>query len=124
MSSESPQTALRLAWGVHRGPVDAPRKIVAACLAHDDPLPMALAVSMRAGGHKLASVAAATGFDVSYVCLLRSGKRRITKELVAPLCAATGSNLLRQVWDATASMDADDERREIERMAALLASVA
>ena len=79
---------------------------------------------MKAGDHKLASVAAAIGHTEPYVCLLRKGKRRITPQLVDRLCVATNSNLVRQVWDATESMDADDERREIERMAALLASVA
>lgn len=121
MSSEVNQKSLKLAWGVHRGPIDAPRKLVLACLQYDDLAPAkALAVSMKAGGRKLAYMAAHTGLSESYVSLLRSGKRRMTDALVGPLCAATGSNLLRQVWEVTAAMDADDERREVERLAAML----
>jgi hypothetical protein len=51
---------------------------------------------MRASGCKLAYVAACVGKSESYICLLRTGKRPIPDKLVAPLCAATGSNLLRQ----------------------------
>jgi hypothetical protein len=119
MSSDNKQKALRLAFGVHHAPIDAPRKLVLACLQHDQPLPVALAVSMRANGRKLVYVAACIGRTESYVCLLRQGKRAITEALIGPLCAATGTNLLRQVWDTLAALQ-HDERREIERLAAML----
>lgn len=125
MQSEVKQQSLRIAFGVHREPVEAPRKLVLACLQHDDmATATALAVAMKAGGRKLAYVAAHTGLSESYVSLLRSGKRRIGEALVDRLCAATGSTLLRQVWEAQAAMDADDERREIERLADMLRKAA
>jgi hypothetical protein len=120
MSSPVNQKSLNLAFGVHRAPTDAPRRLVLACLQYDDEAPAkALAVAMKMGGHKLASVAAAIGKSESYVCLLRKGKRAITSDLIAPLCAATGTNLLRQVCDAMDGLDADDARREIDRLAAM-----
>jgi hypothetical protein len=124
VSSAEKQKSLRLAWGVSSGPKDAPRKLVFSCLQCDEPIARALAVSMLAGGHKLAYVAACIGRSESYVSLLRNGKRPIPKALVGPLCGATGSFLIRQVWEALASCDADDERREIERQAAMLAEAA
>lgn len=91
MSSPDQQN-LKLAFGVHRGPTDAPAKVVRQIESEAQ----ALAVSMRAGHHKLAYVAACIGKSESYVSLLRKGKRAIPDRLIGPLCAATGSNLLRQ----------------------------
>ncbi len=118
MKSESLQPALRLAFGVHRAPVDAPRKLVLACLQYDDrALNKALSVAMKAGGHKGAYIAACIGKHESYVSLMRSGKRGVNDKLIAPLCAATGSNLLAQVADVMASLD-DDEARMVAMLRA------
>jgi len=76
-----------------------------ACLQYEDEAPAkALAVAMKMGGHKLASIASHIGKSESYVCLLRKGRRAIPSDLIAPLCAATGTNLLRQVCDALDSI--------------------
>lgn len=125
MSSDAMQNPLRLAWGVHNAPADAPRKLVLACLQYErEAANKALAVSMLAGGHKLAYMAAHTGLSESYISLLRNGKRPVTNALVSRLCAATGSNLVAQVWEAAAAMDENDDRREEERLAAMLRAAA
>lgn len=121
MSCDSKQTPLPLAFGVHRGPADAPRKLVLACLQHDAPMAMALAVAMRANGRKLAYVAACIDRHESYVSLLRSGKRHIPDALIAPLCAASGSNLLRQVHDVAVALSPENP---IEQLARQLRSAA
>ena len=121
MKSDSVQPALRLAFGVHHAATDAPRKLVLACMQFDEfALNKALAVAMKAGGHKGAYIAACVGCDESYVSLMRRCKRPITERLIGPLCAATGSNLLRQVAHAMEAM-ADDEEG---RMAAMLRDAA
>lgn len=56
-------------------------------------------MSIAAGHHKLAYVAACVGKSVAYVSRLQRGERPIPHKLVAPLCSATGSNLLRQYID-------------------------
>jgi hypothetical protein len=81
----------------------------------------ALAISIRAGGHKLAYIAAAIGKSVAYVSRLRSGKRPIPDRLVGPLCAATGSNLLRQFLDLQRALEGVCE---VERLAGLLREAA
>lgn len=125
MSRDVKQNSLGLAFGAHHAPVDAPRKLVLACLNHDDKaVSIALCVAMKAGKRKQAFIAASIGKSDSYVSLLMSGKRRITKALLRPLCGATGSNLVRQVWEALTAMNADDDMREIERMAAMLREAA
>lgn len=80
-----------------------------------------MAVSIRAGGHKLAYVAACVGKSCAYVSRLQSGKRPIPHKLVAPLCAATGSNLLRQFIDLQRALDGVSE---VERLAAILREAA
>lgn len=121
MKSETVQPALRLAFGVHHAPTDAPQKLVRQCLRYDAlALNKALAVSMRAGGHKAAYVAACIGKHESYISLLRRGKRPVTEKLVAVLCAATGSNLIAQVAAEIADIADDDE----QRLAAMLREVA
>lgn len=86
------QAALPLAFGVHRAPSDAPAQVVrqVATEAH------ALAISIRAGGHKLDYIAACIGKSRSYVSRLQTGSAPIPDRLIGPLCAATGTNLLRQ----------------------------
>lgn len=106
---------LKLAFGVHRGPVDAPAKLVRQL----DSDAQALAVAMQAGGHKLASVAAAIGKSEAYVSRLRSGDRPIPEKLVRPLCAATGSNLLAQY---RAMQEALGEVPQVHRLASQLAA--
>jgi len=125
MSTAVNQNMLPLAWGVHHGPTDAPRKHVISCLKFEEKAAaVALAVSIKSGGHKLAYIAACTGLSESYICLLRKGKRPMREELVAPLCAATGTNLLAQVWETLDAMGSNDERREVDRMAAMLREAA
>jgi hypothetical protein len=92
MQSDAKQKVLPLAFGVHHGPKDAPTKVVRRV----ESAAMALDVSMRATGCKLAYVAACIGKSESYVSLMRAGKRGIPERLIKPLCAATGSNLLYQ----------------------------
>lgn len=84
----------------------------------------ALAVSICAGGHKLASVGHAIGKSESYISRLVNGKRPIPEKLIAPLCNATGSNLLRQYRDLCDAMAETTERRQVERLAALMRAAA
>lgn len=120
MSSEVTQNTLKLAWGVHRSPSAAPAKL----LRQVDTEAQALAVSIRAGGHKLAYIAACIGKSESYVSLLAHGKRPIPERLVMPLCAATGSLLLQQFRDMQEAIEGVTERREVERLAAMLRAAA
>lgn len=117
MNSDATQNSLRLAFGVHRSPVDAPAKV----LRQVDSEAQALAVSIAAGHHKLAYVAACIGKSEGYVSLMRSGKRAIPDKLVGPLCAATGSNLLRQFRDLQAALG---DVCEVSRLAELLREAA
>ena len=117
LATSGPQAALRLAFGVHRAPLDAPQRIVAAC----DTAAQALAVSIAAGNHKLDYIAACIGKSRGYISRMQSGKRPIPNRLIAPLCAATGSNLLRQFVTLHAAME---EINETQRLAELLRRVA
>lgn len=108
---------LKLAFGVHRGPSPAPAKV----LRQIETPEQALAVSILAGGHKLAYVAACIGKSVPYVSQLQNGRRPIPDRLVMPLCAATGSLLLRQFLDL---QDALEGVCEVERLAGLLRAAA
>lgn len=92
MATVGNQIPMKLSFGVHHAPKDAPTHIVRQIESEAQ----ALAVSIIAGGHKLAYVAACVGKSVAYVSRLQNGKRPIPERLVGPLCAATGSNLLRQ----------------------------
>lgn len=120
MQTTSNQNSLKLAWGVHRGPSAAPAKL----LRQVESEAQALAISMAAGHLKLAYVAACIGKSVPYVSQLRSGKRPIPEKLVGPLCAATGSNLLRQYRDLCDALGETCERREVDRLATLLREAA
>lgn len=112
MQTDDKQNTLRLAFGVHRGPTDAPVKLLRRVESESQ----ALAVSMRASGCKLAYVAACVGKSESYVSLLRSGKRGIPDKLVMPLCAATGSNLLHQFRQLQAALGEVDEVHVLAEM--------
>lgn len=107
------QNTLKLAWGMQSAPKDAPAKV----LRQIETEAMALSVAIRAGGHKFASVGAAIGKSESYVSRMAAGKRPIPDKLVGPLCAATGSNLLRQYRDLQAALN---EVCEVTRLAELL----
>jgi len=117
MQTTSNQSSLKLAFGVHHAPVPAPAKVVRQVESADQ----ALAISIRAGGHKLAYIAACIGKSVPYVSQLQNGKRAIPDRLVMPLCAATGSLLLRQFLDLQAALD---EVNDVERLAELLRAAA
>lgn len=109
------QKSLALAFGVHHAPKDASSQIVRQIesAAH------ALAVMIRAGHHKLDYVAACIGKSKSYVSRMQTGIRPIPEKLVGPLCAATGSNLLRQFLNLQAALDGVCE---VERLADLMRS--
>lgn len=111
---------LKLAFGVHRGPTDAPAKIVRQIESEAQ----ALAVSIAAGGHKLDYVAACIGKSRGYVSRMQTGERPIPERLIAPLCAATGSNLLRQYRDLCDALAETTVKRELDRLATMLREAA
>lgn len=111
------QAELRLAWGVHRQPTDAPARLVRLCETDAQ----ALAVSIKAGNHKLDTIARRIGKTRSYVSRLQTGSAPIPERLVGPLCAATGSNLLRQVRDLSTALNEPDA---VSRLAAMLREAA
>ena len=104
---------MRLAFGVHRGPKPADARI----LRQVESEAQALAVAIRAGGHKLDYVANCIGKSRSYVSRLQTGSAPIPDRLVDPLCAATGTNLLRQFIDLQRAIEGIGE---VERLAAML----
>jgi hypothetical protein len=113
MATTGNQKELRLAFGVQGGPVDAPAKVVRQLESEAQ----ALAVSMH--GMKASAVAAAIGKSEGYLSRLRSGKRPIPARLVGPLCAATGSNLLRQYLELQRALSGDLQA-EVIRLAEML----
>ena len=113
MATTGNENSLRLAFGVHRGPQDAPSKVVRQVESEAQ----ALAISIRAGHHKLEYVASCIGKSVAYVSRMQNGERPIPDKLVSPLCAATGSNLLRQYRDLQTALS---EVCEVTRLAGLL----
>lgn len=113
MASLGNTSELRLAFGVHRAPQDAPPRVVRQVETEAQ----ALAISIAAGHHKLEYVAACVGKSVSYVSRMKDGHRPIPARLVGPLCAATGTNLLRQFLDLQAALA---EPCEVTRLADLL----
>ena|SRR5690625_3637382 len=108
------QSSLPLAFGVHHAPKDAPRNVLRLIESEAQ----ALAVSIAAGHHKLDYIGACVGKSRGYISRLQTGARPIPRKLVDPLCAATGSNLLRQYINLDVALD------EVERLAAMLRSVA
>lgn len=113
----SDQGNLGLSFGGMRVLKDAPSKVIRQ-LENEA---QALAVAMQAGGHKLASVAAAIGRSEGYVSRLRAGKRPIPDKLIAPLCAATGSNLLAQYRALQAALG---DVCDVQRLAVMLRDAA
>lgn len=114
MATTGNQSELRLTWGVTSAPANAPDKVVRQI----DSEAQALRVSIVAGHHKLDFIAACVGKSRSYVSRLQSGERPIPDRLVGPLCAATGSNLLRQYMDLQRVLNACDTQRLVELMRA------
>jgi len=108
---------LRLAFGVHHAPRSAPAKVLRQVETEEQ----ALAVSIAAGNHKLAYIAACIGRSVAYVSRMKDGKRPIPDKLVMPLCAATGSLLLAQFIDLQRALNVTTD---VERLAALLREAA
>lgn len=117
MQTTANQKSLRLAFGVHNAPQDAPAKV----LRQVESEAQALAVSIAAGHHKLAYIAACVGKSVPYVSQLQNGKRPIPSKLISPLCAATGSNLLRQYVELQRAIEG---QCEIQRLAQLMREAA
>ena len=107
------QSALPLAFGVHHAAKDAPAHVVRQVESEAQ----ALAVSILAGNHKLDYIAACVGKSRSYVSRMQTGSAPIPDRLVGPLCAATGSNLLRQF---RAMQRALEGQHEADRLADLL----
>lgn len=113
LSPDDTQPRLRLAFGVHHAPLNAPQNV----LRQVESAAQALAVSILAGGHKHAYIAACCGVDRTYVCHMARGKRAIPDKLVPALCAATGSNLLRQFLTLQAALEqVDDVQRLAEQL--------
>jgi hypothetical protein len=113
MKTTEDQKVLRLVFGCSKAPKDAPPKI----LRQVETDAQALAISIRAGGHKVAYIAACIGKSKGYVSLMQTGARPIPDKLVGPLCAATGTNLLRQFRDLQAALEGVCE---VSRLAELL----
>lgn len=117
MATPGKQSSLSLAFGVHRAPTDAPLNV----LRQIETPAQALAVSIAAGHHKLEYIAARIGKSRGYVSRMQNGKRDIPDRLVSPLCAATGSNLLRQFLTLQAALS---DVCEVQRLAAMMRSAA
>ncbi|MDR3445963.1 hypothetical protein [Dyella sp.] len=119
-STPGNQSGLKLAFGVHRSPKDAPAKL----LRQIDSEAQALAISIAAGHHKLDYIAATVGKSRGYVSRLQNGERPIPEKLVEPLCAATGSNLLRQFIELQAALNEfESQRDQVKRLARLMEAV-
>lgn len=115
MATDGNQILLSLAFGAHNAAKDAPAKVLRLVETEAQ----ALRVSIKAGHHKLEYVAACIGRSKAYVSRLQTGQRPIPHRLIGPLCAATGSNLLRQFIELQAAL----ERREpcqVTHLASLL----
>ena len=113
MQRDETTGTLRLAFGVHNAPKDAPTKV----LRQIESDAQALAVAIRAGGHKLEYVAACIGKSKSYVSRMQTGSAPIPDKLVGPLCAATGTNLIRQYRDLQRALEG---ACEVTRLAELM----
>ena len=112
MATLGNQKELRLAFGVHRAPTDAPANVVRQIESEAH----ALALSILSGHHKLAYIAACIGKSVSYVSRLSTGERPIPEKLVKPLCAATGTNLLSQYKALQAALEDCSTTRLVQLM--------
>lgn len=117
LATDGNQSSLRLVFGVHNAPKDAPAKLLRLIESEAQ----ALAVAIAAGHHKLDYIGACIGKSRGYVSRLQSGKRAIPKKLIGPLCAATGSNLLRQYIELQEALNRfDTEQDTVSRLARLM----
>lgn len=107
------QQSLSLSFGVVSAPKEAPAKVVRQ--VEDEA--QALRIMVTASRVKLEYVAAVIGKSKAYVSMMQTGKRPIPHKLVGPLCAATGSNLLRQFIQLQRALEQPDE---VQRLAAML----
>lgn len=114
MQSVANQNPLRLAFGMQS---TAPQNAPAHVLRQVESEAQALAVSILASGLKQAVIAKAVNKSEAYISQLRNGRRPIPHKLVDPLCAATGSNLLKQFLALERAMQGDCPHL---RLAALL----
>jgi len=101
-----------------------PKDVSAKVLRQIESDAQALAVAIGAGRLKLAYIGRCIGKSESYVSRLRKGERPIPDALVDRLCWATGCNVLRQYRDLQAALSEGTERREVERLAALVREAA
>lgn len=104
--------SLKLAWGMQSAPKDAPTKVVRQIESEAQ----ALAVAISAGGLKQAYIARCINKSEAYVSQMRNGKRPIPQKLIGPLCAATGSNLIRQYIDLQRALSGDDVAHLVDLM--------
>lgn len=117
MATKDNQMTLGLAFGVHHAPTAAPAKVVRQV----ETAAQALAISIAAAGHKLDYIGACIGKSRGYVSRMQSGKRPIPAKLVMPLCAATGSLLLRQFIELESALETVND---VERLARMLREAA
>lgn len=73
-------------------PKDAAEKTVRLCDTEQD----AIAVAISLSGLRQAEIARRMGVARSYLTMLKTGERVMTRPLTSRFCSATGSNLLRQ----------------------------
>lgn len=101
-----------------------PKDVSAKVLRQIESDAQALAVAIGAGRHKLAYIARCIGKSEGYVSRMRKGERPIPDALVDRLCWATGCNVLRQFRDLRDALEESTERREVERLAAMVREAA
>jgi hypothetical protein len=111
---------------VVKSPADAPRKVVLQAAQQDQPMRCAMRTQMKAGGYKLAGVAAQLSITESYLSKLINERVPMPDWFAAKFCDATRCNLLAQVIALTEDMDERRDRADwIERkLAAELRSAA
>lgn len=112
MATTGNQTSLPLAFGVLKAPKDAPGTV----LRQIESEAQALAVSIAAGNHKLDYIAACVGKSRAYISRMQTGERPIPRKLIGPLCAATGSNLLRQFVTLEAALGVMDDTQRLANL--------
>ena len=117
MATDGNQRTLPLAFGAHHAAKDAPAKVLRMIESEAQ----ALAVSIASGHHKLDYIAACIGKSRGYVSRMQAGKRPIPERLVGPLCAAAGTNLLRQFIQLQSALG---EVCEVQRIAEMLRKAA
>lgn len=112
MQRDVTQQKLGLAFGVHRAPKDAPRKMLALIETEA----MAVAVSIRYAGCKQEYIAQCVGRSRCLVSQWVNGERRVPKNLVGPFCSATGTNLLSQFRAMQALLEETDPTEQLAEL--------